>query len=119
MDCPGAASHQLSAIYCAVGGPGLTPPLAVSCVPPSGLVTVTLHQLLHGETHEFAGIFHTEKQCKVGPDYPKVPAAPGLFPWKFVHPARKQFALLPVLWGKVPGSVAAIIIVIFFFPCEL
>lgn len=99
------------------GSAGLAPPLGVSCGPPSDLVTVTLRQLLHEETRKFAGIFHTEKQCKVGPEYPKVPAAPEIFPWKFIHPAKKQFVLLPVLWGKVPGCVTAVTRVI--FPCEL
>lgn len=96
----------------------LTPPLGVSCVPPSGLVTVTLHQLLYGETRTFAGIFYIEKQCKVGPGCPKVPAAPGVFPWKFTHPGRKQFVLSAHARGEVPGSVTAITLVIFRVNCE-
>lgn len=35
---------------------------------------------------------------------------------EFIRPASKQFVLLPMLWGEVPGSVTAITLVT--FPCE-
>lgn len=95
------------------GGAGLSPLLGVGRVPASGLVTVTLHQLLCDEAHAFDRILHIEKQFKVAPGCPKVPAVPGAFLWRFIYPTKKQFVFLPLLWGAVPGSITAITLVIF------
>jgi len=90
MDRPGAASPGL----CQWGW-GLT-----RC---SALAAGPLQQLLSGGTRTVPGIRRMEKRCKVGPGCPQVPAAPVIFLWKFIHPVGKQFVLLPMLWGKVPG----------------